>query len=160
MKSKHIFLFAGLLVLFAFTGCKKDFPAIGDYPSKVEGLQGTWKAQQVIQVDYDAKEKGENLFQWDVSHSFNLTDYTIVFNANGTFVISGTAHNFAKLSSGTWAFDNPTFPSKINLTDGATTDAFAVIAPPRTGFDMCTISYDRYASGKKIIGYQYYLKKQ
>lgn len=160
MKPKHIFLLISLVGLFAVSGCKKDFPAIGDYPSKAEALQGTWKAEKVIQLDYVAQEKGENLFQWNVSSSFKLTDFTIKFNADGSFLISGTAHNFAKITSGTWAFDDPTFPSKITITDGTTTDAFALIAPPKKGFDMCTISYDRYSNGNKIIGYQYYLKKQ
>jgi hypothetical protein len=160
MKRNHILLLAGLLLILVVTGCKKEYPEIGDYPSKVEAMQGTWKAEKVIQVDYDALEKGENLFQWDMSGQFNLTDFTIKFNADKTFEISGTAHNFAKINGGTWAFDNDAFPSQIEITDGTTTDVFAVIAPPKSGFDMCTISYDRLSNGKKIIGYQYYLKKQ
>jgi hypothetical protein len=160
MKRNHILLLAGLLILFVISGCKKEFADVGDYPSKVEAMAGTWKAGKVIQVDYDALEKGENLYQWDVSSSFNLTDFTIAFKSDGTFQITGTAHNFAKISSGSWAFDNNAFPSKILLTNAGTNDAFALLAPPRTGFDMCTISYDRMSNGKKIIGYQYYLKKQ
>ena len=98
MKSRHIFLLVSLVGLFLISGCKKDFPAIGDYPSKTEALQGTWKAEKVMQLDYVAQEKGENLFQWNVTAAYNLTDFTVQFNADGTFVISGTAHNFAKIA--------------------------------------------------------------
>lgn len=145
---------------FIFTGCKKDYPAVGDMASKAEGIKGTWKAEKMTQVDYIAKEKGEDLFQWDATNIYKSNDFIITFEANGNFSITGTAHNFAKLTSGTWSFDDAQYPSKINLTNGTVTDAFALLSPPKAGFDMFDISYDRYSGGKKIIGYQYHLKKQ
>ena len=147
---------AGLFV----SGCKKDYPAIGNAPLAADGLKGTWKAEKMVQVDYVARDKGEDLFQWDATNIYKSTDFVITFDANGSFTISGTAHNFAKLSSGTWSLDDPAYPSKINITNGTVTDAFTLLSPPKVGFDMFDISYDRYSSGKKIIGYQYHLKKQ
>jgi hypothetical protein len=160
MKRTNIILLILLVTGMMFTSCKKDYPEVGDMASKAEGIQGTWKAEKVMQVDYDALEKGEDLYQWNVSSAFNLTDFIITFNADGTFAISGTAHNFAKITSGTWTFDDPAYPTKVQIANGGTTDAFALLAPPKKGWDSFILSYDRYSAGKKIIGYQYHLKKQ
>lgn len=160
MKRTTIFLIMLLGAGMILSSCKKDYPEVGDMASKSEGILGSWKAEKVMQVDYDAQDKGEDLFQWNISSAFNLTDYVITFNADGTFAITGTAHNFAKITSGTWSFDDPAYPTKVLIANGAVTDAFALLAPPKKGWDSFILSYDRYSSGKKIIGYQYHLKKQ
>ncbi|MHC1707770.1 MAG: DUF5004 domain-containing protein [Bacteroidales bacterium] len=160
MKTIKIIFLMIVATGFMLSGCKKDYPAVGDISNKSEAIQGTWKADKMVQVDYIAKEKGEDLFQWDATNIYKSNDFVITFDANGSFAISGLAHNFAKISTGTWSLDDPEFPTKVTLTNGAVTDAFTLLSVPKTGFDMFDISYDRYSGGKKIIGYQYHLKKQ
>ena len=159
MKKYIIPLLVLLAVSLTMNSCKKDYGKVGDWPSKAAGIKGTWKATKVVQVDYAAKDKGADIYMKNVSDVYSLTDFIITFD-NQNFTISGTGHNFAKLSTGTWSFDAEDFPSKINLTDNTVSDAFSLVAPPKEGFDEFIISYDRYVSGKKTVGYEYYLKKQ
>jgi hypothetical protein len=160
MKKFSLILIILVTTGFIFQGCKKDFGEVGDWPSKTEAIKGIWKATQLVQVDSVAFKDGKDLYQMDMSDAYNATDFTIEIKGDGTFNISGAAHNFAKLSSGTWSFDDPAFPSKLQLTNGTVSDHFAIVAPPKVGFDTFTISYIRYSSGKAIIGYEYHLKKQ
>ena len=160
MKRLSIILFILITAGFIFQGCKKDFGSVGEWPSKTAAIKGIWKATKLVQVDSLAYKDGKDLYQMDVTDAYNSTDFTIEIKEDGNFSISGAAHNFAKLSSGTWSFDDPAFPSKLQLTNGTVSDHFAIIAPPRVGFDTFTISYIRYSGGKAIIGYEYHLKKQ
>ncbi|MCX6270301.1 MAG: DUF5004 domain-containing protein [Bacteroidetes bacterium] len=161
---KYIFIIAIFLAIgITFQSCKKDYGSVGDYPSKVAGIKGTWVPTRMIQVDYVAKAAAADVYQKsfaaDVPANNQFTNLTFTFTDN-TFTITGAGYNFCKLSSGSWSFDANDYPEFLNLTNGTVTDKFAIIAPPREGFDQFTISYDRYSGGNKIIGYQYYLKKQ
>jgi hypothetical protein len=159
MKKINIIFLIIAATAFIISGCKKDYPSVGDISVKTDAIKGVWKADNMIQVDYIAKDKGEDLFQRDATTLYHSNDFILTFEDNGNFSISGQAHNFAKLSSGTWSLDDPLFPSKIILTNGSVTDEFALLSVPKKGFEMFDISYDRYSGGKKIIGYQYHLKK-
>ncbi len=157
LKIVSMILFATTFLLF---GCKKDYPEIGDSPSKVTAITGSWKTMSVTQIDYPAKEAGESNSEMDVTALYNLSHYGITFNSDKTFSVSGDAVDFIGFSSGTWAFDNDAVPSRIDLTQGGVTKSYTVVAPPREGWNWFIMSFDRVSSGKKILGYQYKLQKQ
>jgi hypothetical protein len=102
----------GLVTLYS---CEKTVYEIGDPVSKLEGINGSWSITGVTQIDEASPLKDE----MDLSKFFIVPGETallITFNSTDlTYeVIPGTGKNpFG--DGGLWAFDDPSYPSVVNL---------------------------------------------
>lgn len=125
-----ITFFIAALVLLA-PACKKD-KTLDPAPSKVEGLSASWVLVKASQVDEVSL----------IKETADITDFystgtqmpNITFNANFTFSSDNTGVAKSHFgSSGTWAFDNNDYPTKILLTyTGGGTDELPLGATIRT----------------------------
>lgn len=167
---KHIFkLFTFSLILaITFLSCEPvEYAKIGVPFSKIESIEGTWVATQVIQVDETAVAQGGLYQEMDLTNAYNFTSYAITFNLDtdtlpSTFSVeTGGAPSFID-SMGTWTFDDNDFPSEIwfTLPDSANyTSKMSLIAPPRDQNPL-RIKFQRYSKEKLIVSYQYIFEKQ
>lgn len=117
-----------LAILFISTlvfACQPDeIPPLGEKTDYLPMLAGTWSLDKFEQIDADAESKSFPDFATikDLTNVFPghpYTDFSITFNADGTFSSSLGSSYMQMLSSGNWAIDNTEFPSAIILTSGS-----------------------------------------
>ncbi|MEM0998116.1 MAG: hypothetical protein AAGN35_13595 [Bacteroidota bacterium] len=97
-------------------GCEPDPVTLDPAPSKLDGINDTFSLVEVKQVD----NNGIGLTELDVSGLFiGTTPAVIAFNsANGTWSYNtGSSLDFLG-GSGSWAFDNDEYPTKIAMNNG------------------------------------------
>jgi len=167
---KHIVkqISLSLILAIAFLSCEPvQYGEIGVPFSKIESIEGTWIATQVIQLDETAIAQGGLYTEMDFTDLYNFTSYAITFNLDADTLPSsfsvetGGAPSFIDLM-GTWAFDDNDFPSEIlfTLPDSASyTSKMRLIAPPRDQNPL-RMKYQRFSGGKLIVSYQYIFEKQ
>jgi len=128
MKNIFVILFISLLVF----SCQQDeIPAIGEKTDYKPMLAGTWDLVKFEQIDADAESKNfpafatrMNLTSVFVGHPY--TDFSITFNADGTFSTSKGTSYVQIMENGTWALNDPDFPSEILLTSSGATQTIAL----------------------------------
>lgn len=167
MKNIH---FINILIIVAFTlmisGCKEDIKPIGDPLSHVNGLADTWRLLSVNQVD-ELNDKSDNFI--DVSQIImGSVPAEFTFNADKSFSLDpGTMRNFLP-TSGTWAFDDDRFPSKLTLTHSGGETILDMLSPVRELVDpRLEIKYIRPINncadidGKRgAVSYEYYFERK
>ena len=156
-----------IAVVLVLTACEPvEYGELGVPFSKIDGIEGTWVATEVIQVDETALAQGGLYTEMDLTDVFNFSNYTITFNTNSgqpfTFTVSpGGAPNFID-TEGTWAFDDNQYPTEVYFTlpDSSNyTSEMRLIAPPREQNPL-RIKFQRYSGGKLIVSYRYTFEKQ
>ncbi len=167
---KHTFkpIIIFLILTISFTSCEPvEYGEIGDPFSKLEAIEGTWIATEVIQIDETALAQGGLYTEMDLTNLFNFTSYSITFNLDGemqssTFSVNdGGAPSFID-STGTWAFNNSEFPDEIYFTlpdSLGYTSKLKLIAPPRDQNPL-RMKFQRFSGEKLIVSYRYNFEKQ
>lgn len=115
MKNKWMLFL--LVAATSMAGCKKDRPELEAPGSKLEGINSNWEMVEVIQVDIASLQQK----RLDVSEAFigsapmkikiNSSDFTYT-------VTKGSGPNYFG-DSGSWAFDDNEFPTKVTLSPSA-----------------------------------------
>ncbi len=157
MNNKSIILALFLAVLVGLAGCKKEEYVLEDAPSKLEGINDTFVLTRVMQVDQKTLNLDNSL---DISSYFiGDTPASITFDAAAsTFTLDpGTTIDYLG-ASGSWAFDDNEFPSKITLMDGTDMVEVQLIQTIRPQDDL-QFQLDRYCSGALSVSYQYYFTR-
>lgn len=107
-----------LILLALLPACQKDnIPPLGTPYSQVTGISDNWKLTGIVQVD---ELTGGTLRQLDVSSLLlGSNPATAVFSASDrTFSAAANDSRIYLPGSGTWAFDDDTYPTRLILTDG------------------------------------------
>jgi hypothetical protein len=118
MNRNKLYLLLGLsLLIILVSNCKKTY-TLDPPPNQVEGINGTWILEAVIEVDeFDLAKPSRDISSFytgdDVTVmtvTFNSTDFTFEFTPGDK------GQNYLP-SSGIWEFDDNAFPQFIFLTD-------------------------------------------
>ncbi len=152
MKRSYIFLALLLGMLTSMTGCKEEY-VLDPAPSKLEGINGTFTLTEVMQIDPNTFG---DLTSLDVTSVFvGTTPAKITFNSDaGTFTYdTGTSIDFIG-ASGTWAFDNDEYPTKISMDASGVTYDLALVNTIRPA-DNLAFQLDRSCGGAVTSSYQY-----
>ena len=112
---KH-FKLIPILLIALFMSCE-DKPELNPEGFTEFGvdISGSWKINQVLQNDID------------ITNFFDFQSFSLQMNyENGqpsTFSLSDFSGPFSlKQNNGTWSFDDPIYPQKINFSDGTILD--------------------------------------
>ncbi len=131
MKNIKMSLVLSLSFLLALSACKKDIKEIGMPGSKVEGIKATWVLTKAVQVDeLSLTKEAANIYGYFASSSKlpNITFTDTTYSVDTT----GLDLNFFGAASGTWAFDDPEFPSTITFNpEGASSFELKLNGPIR-----------------------------
>lgn len=151
---RYILLLFPLLVLLG--ACEQTaFDPIGEPFSKVEGLATNWTLQQVVQVDY-LTNKFEN--SQDISYFVvGSQPPQLDFKAAGSYTASyGDSPLQLFGESGTWAFDDVAFPTKLTLTPtGGQAIAVDLLASTRISDPELSFEMPRNCRGTLSMSYQF-----
>lgn len=180
MLLKRILLLAA--VALWVTSCRPDEDFGGNATSvdalnsvKPAQLAGTWRAASVTVVDNDAVDRGfpttssvtgAAIQRLDISSQFNLTQYRLTFNVDGsgnptTFTVTANgAPNFIGYTTGNWSVDHPIYTSRITTrpamgTTGAVRN-FGIRRAITQGTTRIFIRFERYnALNRVVLSYEY-----
>ncbi len=153
-------IFFVVLASAIFVGCQPDeIEPIGTPLSYTEGIAGSWKLESVMLTDEIAASAEEPNAATDVTPYFNFSDYAVSFNGNNFTIEAGNAPNFINMTSGTWAFDDPNYPTKVILTDGEQTSELALDYAPKPGWKL-QVAFQRYNGETLALSYKYTFVKQ
>ena len=167
---KHILktLTFSMVLAITFVSCEPvQYGEIGVPFSKLESIEGTWVATQVIQVDETAVAQGGLYQEMDLTDLYNFTSYAITFNLDAdtlpsTFsVATNGAPSFID-TLGSWTFNDNAFPSEIHFThpdSSSVSSKMYLIAPPRDQSPL-RMKFQRFSKEKLIVSYQYIFEKQ
>ncbi len=163
MKNIIIILFVSLLV---FSCQPDDIPPIGEPTDYVPMLTGTWNLNTFEQIDADAESKSFPDFATikDLTNIFPghpYTDFSITFNADGTFTSDPGSSYMQMISSGNWEIDDPEYPSAIILSNGSETQTISLGSLAGVILGKVEFKEDRKQpdTGKIKIKYVYSLSK-
>jgi hypothetical protein len=164
MKNIFILLFISLLVF----SCQQDqIPAIGEKTDYKPMLIGTWDLMKFEQVDADAESKNFPAFatRMDLTSVFAghpYTDFSITFNADGTFTSNQGTSYIQIIPNGTWAMDDLKNPSSIILTSSGKTQTIVLgsLADVIIGKMQFKEERKQAETGKVKIKYVYSLTKK
>ena len=118
-------IFALLLTALVVFSCQPDeIPELGERTDYIPMLTGTWNLNKFEQIDADAESKSFPDFatKKDLTNVFpghSYTDFSITFNADGSFTSNPGSSYMQMLSSGNWVIDDIDYPSAIILTSGS-----------------------------------------
>jgi hypothetical protein len=164
----NTFLGMGLMMI-AFA-CSPDEPGpIGEPANKVEQITGTWEITRVIQVDIPAEQKGfpsiaKSRDITDVLPGMSYAGATFTFDVNGaapgSFEIDKGNSPLQLPASGTWAFNDPQYPSAVVLTANGTEQvlqiaSFAEVEAGAIVFELVRSAPER----GPYVRYEYYLNR-
>lgn len=153
--SRSISLIA-LLALVLFSGCKEEELTLDAPYSKLEGINGSFRLNAVTQVD----ELTSSTFnEMDLSSFFvRSTPMTISFdNSTMTYAVANadSLPNYLG-ASGSWAFDDPEYPSSITLTTSMGESVNLALGQTIRPIESQLIfSVERGCNGGKAISYRY-----
>ncbi len=125
-------IFSILVVALVLLSCQPDeIPPIGEPTDYIPMLSGTWNLDKFEQIDAEAEAKSFPTFATvkDLTNVFAghpYTDFSITFNADGTFTSDPGSSYMQMLSSGNWAINDSEFPSAVILTSGSETQTIAL----------------------------------
>lgn len=113
MKKIYIILMAVSLI---YAGCKKDKKTLGPRYNPLETISGSWMLYEATQSDTTTAVIEES----DITDYYNKSNMTAGFTLDKA-TMSFQADTLLKkhfVNNGTWALDDPEYPSQIILTDG------------------------------------------
>ncbi|HNI45976.1 MAG: DUF5004 domain-containing protein [Chitinophagales bacterium] len=164
----RISFFLSLLPALWLASCKEQECVLTEEAaSKVEGLSDKWQVSQVVQYDgvQPIPEK-----QWRDISTFGIgtTPMTITFSSSSTpytyTIDAGSTINYLGSNSGTWSFDDETYPTTLILNDGNQTMELGLGGPTRPVDNKLKIQASRYCTvdGAPDVtsGYLYILDRQ
>jgi len=166
MKAAKIFIILSLILAATF-GCKKDEEGeLGTPYGKIEAMPGTWKISKIFLLDEIAYASGGTQVQLEITDWYPFDEFVMTFTLNngqpGTFnVDAGNAPNWM-ITSGTWNFNDISYPTEIILTAGdgsGKTTTLGLVAPPREGTPL-RFKLQKYCGGSPMLSYVYTLEKQ
>jgi hypothetical protein len=163
---KKIFLI--LLVSILVFSCSPDeIPALGEKTDYKPMLTGTWDLVKFEQIDADAESKNFPAFatRMDLTSVFAehpYTDFSITFNADGTFSTNKGTSYVQIMENGTWVLNDPDFPSEILLAGSGETQTIALgsLADVIIGKLQFKEERKQVETGKVKIKYVYSLTKK
>ncbi len=102
-----------LLAILALAACRPEpFKEIGPDDSLTEGVYGSWQLSGVQQTDLTQPVPET----FDVSDYFTGDPMRVRFSEGGNYTVEYLGSGLEILgSSGSFAFDSPDFPSKMNV---------------------------------------------
>lgn len=145
------------LLVFMLSACKPEQVFEAGTPfSSLKGINGTWVIDQVSQVD-KLSTKSDNTL--DVSSFFTgANPLSITFNSDDfTWSVNpGDGPNYLG-TSGIWSFDDPDFPSAINVDDNGVSTVLTLNRPVREEVDQyLDFTMNRQdCAGKSAIAYTF-----
>jgi len=152
---KRSYIFFNLLIAILATGltaCQEDY-VLDPAPSKLDGIDGTFTVSQVMQLDPNTFGEFNSL---DITDVFvGDTPAQITFDSeSGSFTYeTGTTIDFIG-ASGSWAFDNNDYPTKITMIEGVNTFDLGLVNSIRPQ-DELVFQLDRVCGGAVTTSYQY-----
>jgi len=160
MKKILILAFA---VALAVGGCRPEpFAPIGEPLDRVAGLVGDWNVVSVTQIDEVKLNLEEPDFSKDVTNLFDFFEFAVSFTEGGAFTVApGDAPNFVGVTEGTWAFDDPDYPTVLQLTEAGGTEpsaTFALNRLPQEDLNL-ELRFERYNAGELVLSYVYVFEK-
>lgn len=166
-RSKYFTIaFLFMTTIFLSHCVKKDY-TLDPPPSKVDGLNGTWKLYSVIQVDEVSLAKGER----DISkfyigdESIDVMEVTFKSSDKTFVLVPGEIGRNYLPSSGTWVFDDDNYPQYIYLKDeGGVITTLKLQGPTRPVDTELKFSFQRFCSinglEQEYVGYRYEFNRQ
>jgi hypothetical protein len=149
---KYLLAFSALALMLS--ACKPEKLVLDPAPSKLEGINGTFTLVKVAQVDENAAPGTTD--ELDVSAAFiGASAPTITFNSDAlTFTYApGTSPDFIG-ASGTWAFDDVDFPTKVIMNNGVQYD-LSLLRTIRPQDEFLEVELARSCGGATSLRYQY-----
>ncbi len=150
---------AALAAFIALAGCKPEITGeLGEPFDKVEGMSGTWQLTAFTQQDLNSPVKEVR----DLSHFYIdgvNTPLELSFAADGTYEVALEMGKNYFGEGGTWAFDDPAYPSYLELysSDTLVYNLGGMIRP----FDNeLNIEYRRDCSGTTTVVYTFSFTRQ
>lgn len=130
MKNISIVLTSLLAAVLLFSSCAQPEYSIGTAPSKLEGIKGKWK---LAQVKMRAEGSLIELNVVDLSAVYiGTTPMVIEFKSDLSYAITpGTTPNNLGGAAGTWAFDDPEYPTMVKFSSMSGEKELALNAPIR-----------------------------
>lgn len=155
MKFKSIpYLLAFTALALVMSACKPEKLVLDPAPSKLEGINGTFTLVKVVQVDENAAPGTTD--ELDVTAAYlGTTAPSITFNSSAlTFTYNaGTSPDFIG-ASGTWAFDDVDFPTKVVMNNGTQYD-LGLLHTIRPQDEFLEVELVRSCGGSAALRYQY-----
>jgi Domain of unknown function (DUF5004) len=148
------YLLAMTALAMMLSACKPEKLVLDPAPSKLEGINGTFTLVQVVQVDENAAPGTTD--ELNVSTAFIGTDApSITFNSSAkTFTYNtGTSPDYLG-ASGTWAFDDDDYPSKVVMNNGTQYD-LNLLHTIRPQDEFLEVELTRSCGGAATLRYQY-----
>jgi kynureninase len=156
-----------------FTACQPDDDfVIGQQADRIQQLAGTWKLQNVVQTDLNARNNNfvdpsrpsVNLISQDITAVAPFTDMTVTFSQSNsmpsTFTINyGNAPHIFKVSAGNWTVDNVKAPGTIKFVHGTDTASTMLGGVNNLSAGLLNLQVVKYQGTKAVIQYNYNFKK-
>jgi hypothetical protein len=140
-----------LTIGLVLAGCKPEELVLGPEPSKLDGIKDTFTLVEVNQVDNNAAPGATKTV--DVSPIFiGNTPATITFGDGSFTYNAGTSLDFLG-ASGSWAFDDDNYPTKIEMNSGAGAYDLILVRTIRPQDQYLEVELTRGCGGG--VGYQY-----
>ncbi|AHM63313.1 hypothetical protein D770_25340 [Flammeovirgaceae bacterium 311] len=169
MKSTIKILYGMGLMLLAFA-CSPDEPGpIGEPANKVNQIRGTWEISRVVQVDLAAEQKGFPTIARtkDITNALPGMSYagaTFRFDATangpGSFDIDKGNSPLMLPATGTWAFNDPQYPSAVVLTANGSNHELEIASFAQAEAGVIVFKVVRSAPERgPYVRYEYYLNK-
>ena len=144
--------------------CTDEIPSIGEKINRKNQLIGTWQLEKFVQTDLKAKANGYPDFATEkgltnIFPNHPYTDFSISFNADGTFSTNTGSSFVEMLSNGKWSFDSDEMPSKILLANQSNSQTIIIGSLANLVFDKIEFKVEKIdtVTKKKKVLYTYYL---
>ena len=138
-------IFAGIIIslaTIALNSCSKEKVAIPNEP--VKNIDGAWKIVKALRNGTD------------ITNRFDFSRFRINFS-DGSYQITNPVP-FIQSADGTWTFDDPRYPFRMNFTSaGDTARSAEIVYPVKNGNRNIVISF---SPGCPSNTYQYTLEKE
>jgi hypothetical protein len=159
---KFICLFG---ILTAFNACtpEKEY-VLAPLGSPLEGINGTWQVNKVLEYDELRLQKALPIEPIDVTSYFVKAGATttITFKAaDKSYTTSSPAGALNYLGSGTFSFNDPEYPTEIKLvTSTGKTLTMGVSRAIRPNYSVFDAKLIRKINGKLAPSYTYSLQRK
>lgn len=156
----YLLLFVSILTV-GLSGCKpQDEPLIGTPTDPTEGIEGSFKLSNVVQVDELTSKLNKKL---DISAFFiGAEPMMLTFAAadSSVTIVPGTTPDYFGngLSKAKWMFDDAKFPTQILINGG--TSSWGLLRPIRSFDKTIAFKLSRSYKGKLAVTYQFTFTRQ
>lgn len=116
-----------MLGIAVLAGCKQNTPPDMQNPAAIKSdmIAGTWRVNQVVQYDFEARiiqNAPQSALMLDITNLFPFSGQTITFNVDNqgrptTYTTNAGGAPVFFLPTGNWNLEHPVFSSRINLSN-------------------------------------------